>query len=230
MRRTGGYVFLGVLIILISLILFLKNIVDRNLKSEKEDPKRETQNIPQLYLNSFSNIRAWSFKESVESKFRYPISEFKINNAQLFVYNIGNFTLPIDKLINQYFVDNHVTFGYTFNVLTENDRVDILYKSEPARKGTAIFFNIYGDNTQRLIKNDTVLYYYSNFKTFSIGYEGSCIQDFFGKVKDQYMYKKPPLEILFFKKNNDLYLLLMTIDKKDAQLPPFELYDAVFKK
>jgi|GEM_PF-2128154 len=230
MRKTVIYLFLGVVAVFIAVVLFLKSAADRAIKLNEEDPKHSTQNIPKLYLNSFPNIKSWSFKESIESKFREPISEFKINDAQLFIYNMGKFTLPVDKIINEYFIDSHVSFGYAFNVLTENDMLEILYKSESAQKCNGIFLNLYGDDTQKLIKNDTIAYYYSNFKTFSIGYQGSGIQDFFGKVEDQYVGKKIPLEVLFIKKNNNLYVLLMTINKKDTLLQPFELYNTALKK
>src|SRR5689334_14538392 len=98
MKKILVYVLVGVFVVLISVILFLKNIADRNIKSETDDPKRETPNIPQLYLNSFPNIKSWSFKKSIESKLRNPISEFKIDDAQLFIYNMGKFTLPVDKI------------------------------------------------------------------------------------------------------------------------------------
>ena len=87
-------------------------------------------------------------------------------------------------------------------------------------KPSTLFFKIFGDGTHLIVKNDTIAYYYSKLETLSLQYKYNGLQDIYMSSDET----NTPTEILFEKKNDCIYLFIMTARKHNETMSPKLLY------
>jgi len=74
--------------------------------------------------------------------------------------------------------------------------------------------NIFGEQTRVITKNDSVAYYSSNFKRFYIKYKPDGSDEFYGNASEHDDENAiVPLELMFLKRNRNLYFILMFANK-----------------
>jgi hypothetical protein len=108
-----------------------------------------------------------------------------------------------------------------------NKIISINYRLGTKEKVHSVYFTLYGNSTRILKKNDTAAYYYSNFKNFSIKYQKEGKIDIYGKAKGNPQGSNVPLEIIFLKRNNNLYFILLTNKNYSANLDLNALYNLI---
>jgi hypothetical protein len=105
------------------------------------------------------------------------------------------------------------------------------YNLQTEKQVSSIYFSFFGDNTHLIQKNDSLIYYYSDFKNFSIKYKPSNNIDIYGKTNGS---EGIPVEIMFLRKNESLYFILLVhkniTDKFDTKALSFLINGASIKK
>jgi hypothetical protein len=224
-----------VVIVTVSLVIvftigwFIHSIVSMaamNIQASKSDSTREVKNLPTNYLQLFKNNKL-SFDQTIINNFRKPISEFTYKEKFLVtVYEIDTLTsLPVDRGVIESYTDQHVSYYVSYSVLEHQSQYEIEYKSGRQDKISKIYVNLFGDSIQTLSKNANQVYYYGKVKNFSIRYQDKGRQDFYGSIESP--SPAIPLELMLYKKQTAIYLLLMVPFDANTRLQPGTLGDLI---
>jgi hypothetical protein len=223
-------IVLSVIGALIILIIFINKKI-----GEITDPGLISNKVPVEYKKLLkltdsccdSTINGFSFVETIDFTYRNPVSSFFIQNQYyLEIYKIdSSFSSTLNRAIRDSYT-NAETWISTPYAADDKTDLEFFYKSSKPKKANDIYFDLFGDNTQVMKKNDTVAYYYSRCSNFSIKFNQHDENDIYGEVKN---HGEMPLEILFFKRKKNLYLAMLSSTNAGTNLKPNILYDIFFK-
>ncbi|MDR3694114.1 hypothetical protein [Mucilaginibacter sp.] len=195
-------------------------------QARKMDSVSLVSNLPENYLQLFKKNDNLIFNESVVSNTRRPISQltymgkFRIDVCEIDTLN----NLLLTQTVLESHKNQHITYYFPYRVLYKFRQCEISYKVGGQDEISKIYLNAYGDNFQTIKKNDSIVCYYFKFKNFSIKYNKDGKQDFFGLTRDSLSTVTIPIEIMFFKKRRNLYLILMTPVEYGTSLQPGTLF------
>jgi len=184
-----------------------------------------SKNIPADYLKILNNPTINNrdsanenihFDQTIEFKHRNPISYFTYQKKyHLQICKIDSaYNLPVDKnlIASNLNSDNPQNAYYT---LDKETNINYWYKGSISKPGK-IHLQIFGNNASKIIKNDSIGCYYATMRNFSIRYNQDEKPQIFGNTtEDMFTKNYQPIEILFFKHLNNLYLLIMSKDDQD---------------
>ncbi|WP_394772491.1 hypothetical protein [Mucilaginibacter sp.] len=160
------------------------------------------------------------------SKFRNPISCFFVHkDYYLQVYKIDtSYKYLLTNTIKISYDDASLRYftGYYLDDFTE---MEFLYKATKPQKPINIYIDLYGENTKTLMKNDSIAYYFSKCKSFSLGFNKNESFDIHGQPKDGILKKTIDLEMLLFKRKSNLFMLTLSAKDADGSLKPWTLYN-----
>ncbi|HEX3385777.1 MAG TPA: hypothetical protein VHS53_11340 [Mucilaginibacter sp.] len=210
--------------------IFLSDALKVNKEISKLDSTSSSKYVPKEYLALFLNKGHVIADSSLISRHKNPVAE--LNNALYYiqVYKLDsskNVTIndisykaiaSPEMSLNTYYVDASINRPYL-------DK----YKLGPSERISSVYFNLYGDSTRIIQRNDSVLYCRSNFENFSIRYQKDGKIGIYGKVNDSFQKVKVPLEVMFLKKNDGLYFILLTNKNRSSTLDSNSLYDLIIK-
>lgn len=201
-------------------------ILQNNQSNLKLDSEVYSKKTPDDYLQLFKNTDKLISDGTDESKRRNPISEFDYNkDFYLQVYKIDTvYKLSLDKIITESFSNADLSPDVEYKEDLNETQFRIRYKEGPKQNVSSIYLSLYGDSTRILKKNDTIAYYYSKFKNFSIRYAVNTSEDVFGNVDDKYNGERTPLELMFLKRKGNLYFILLGAKNSHVKLKPGMLY------
>jgi hypothetical protein len=227
-------IILGV-IILIIVIKFLWNtseIFSNYSNNVKLDSVTKSQTAPDEYLKLFKNRNKLVLDESKESRRRNTISEFYYNkNFLVQVYKIDTVNdLSVKKIVNESFSPSSMSIGNEYSQDLNNAEFEIGYREGPKERISNIFFTLFGDSTGIIEKNDSLAYYYSKFENFSIRYGINSPKDIYANIKEDFKNHKAPLELMFLKRNRNLYVILLGAVNEQIPTPRDMLYNLIIAK
>jgi hypothetical protein len=230
-------------IILLSTLGFLLIFVISELYSkyerhgEIEDSFNWSDTIPKEYLHLLKLPDSCCKKQSDNivfiktsvSKYRNPVSKFYIDSKYyLQVYKMDtSFNYSLKNAVKESFSDAHFWFSTPY-ALDETTDMEFLFKLTKPIKPKNIFLDLYGDRTHVLIKNDTIAYYQTNCRNFSLKFNLQDKNDIYGECKSKSL-SEAPLEIMFLKRNKKLYMLILSATNANTELKQGMLYGLFFK-
>ena len=216
---------IAVVLILIAIswfIHFLNNKTDDALLSMKEDPALFVEKkVPLKYRRIFNDTTNLKLLGSTMGKFRSPISNLEYGGKYFIeVYQIDSIcNQPLTKLIETKLTSTNRSNNIIYNVPEDDWPYVTQYKSGKADKPNKIYFTLYGNQTQLIASSDSMLSYYSDFNNYSVTYGKNLPQDIFCIADEDNEDKRLPIEVLFLKKKNDLYMMEIA-PKKGYTLKP----------
>lgn len=156
------------------------------------------------------------------SKVRSPISWLLFDGRYpLFIYKLdstGSLSLK-DSVVVRY-VGADRTTGVTYNVLDENLFYKFHYKSGNVGSSSSVFLTIKGDSLRQTIKNDSLINLDILCHNMSIRYQDDAAIDIFIEGKQEGSGTLPiPMDILFCKRDKNIYLLILTANSADSPVP-----------
>ena len=167
----------------------------------------------------------------IQSRERGPISLiFFDKEYHLIVYKIHVIkdTLLKDLLYtSNESVDR--TTGKVYTVIGHGDLFEFQFQDAPANPVSKIYLTLAGDSLQSVVKNDSIIGYHLLCNNFSIRYAESGPIDIFvvGKEKRLGATAVIPMDLLFLKRNGEIYLLMMTPNSAQSTIAPDLLYNVV---
>ena len=224
-------ILLGTLIIITAAVLLINKCnIENKAKLDYYaalGPKTSNQ-IPPDYSNLFNGrVSGLAFSKTLIFKNRNPISIFNYDNK---------YTIEVDKidLSNEFSLKTIIEKSRTskrleniYYAIDQQGDMEFNYNnSYRLRHLSKLYLLLSGNNTQQIVKNDSVAYYNSNIKNLSIQGEGNGKPELLVISKDK-NNKGTPVEILFLKKGNALYILLMAPKKINSILNSNTLFDLV---
>ena len=227
-------ILLRIVLIAVLLIVAWRLVFHVNLHGQIEDSGTWTDTIPteysQLLKLSDSCCKGGSvyFVNTLTSKYRNPISRFYINDKYyLQVYQMGNsFNSSLKSSIKENFSNSSPS--YTEYSLDDRTDLEFLYKLTKPDKPKNIYFALYGGSTHILKKNDTMAYYFSKCANLSIRFSPETENDIYGKCKSN-VSNKVPLEVLFLRRFNNLYMLVLSSKNANNDLKEGTLLNLLHK-
>ncbi|WP_426669852.1 hypothetical protein ACPPVU_01160 [Mucilaginibacter sp. McL0603] len=169
--------------------------------------------------------------QSLTLKYQNPIVEFSYNHGENFVEVLkldlkGNYSL--DSLVTLSNLKKLNTNGLTYYPV--GPLFGVFYKTG---KNTVshIDLNLSGESTKTLIRNKSLVYFYSRFDEFSINYNYSDITVVYSnsnKAAESALDNGSlPIDIMFLKKGKDVFIVLMSVTNAKYQLTSNQLYDLI---
>jgi hypothetical protein len=206
-------------------------------QGEIEDPGDLSDKIPAEYLQLLK-LRdtccdkpndSLAFVETKVWKYRNPVSCFYVfNKYYLQLYKMDTaYSYSLKNAIKEVFSDAH-SWTYTPYILDERTKMEFLYKKTKPLNPKNIYLDLYGDSTQVLRKNDTIAYYYSKCVTFSIKFDPQKPMDIYGESHSK-KDSEIPLEIMFLKRKDRLYMLILSAKDDGIKIKPGALYNLLFR-
>jgi hypothetical protein len=225
---------MGAVGVIITGCLFYGMIHANNIVNEYEkiDPQTTSTTVPKDYLKLFGNKDTMSSMTTLNSKLRAPISDFIYKNYHCLIYKIDSVhgaDVHLDKIIKETYNDNPNNYGSYNGVFGFGSGPSIWLQMAVPDKPSQIYLNLFGDKTRVITKNDSMVYYSSNFKNFYIKYKPTGGEEFYGKASqnDNDEAKRFPVELMFLKRDRKLYFMLTYSD--GPVLPSGTLFSFITK-
>lgn len=229
----------AIIVIVIFNVLFIKYLASQ--EKEPIDTTRYSKIVPPDYLNILNLKKDYpndpidnkfEFVNTVLSKFRMPITTViydKKYYLQICKMDSAS-NSSLEDIITMNLNDAKISI-YTPYSIVKSTPIEYRFKLTRPLKPTKIFVTLDGKESRELIRNDSVVYYYSEMTNFSIKYKPTGLYDIYGQTDETSdPVKYLPLEILFLKRNNSLYLLIMSINKEYMTYQRGLLYSLVTNK
>lgn len=175
-----------------------------------------------------SENNKFDFLYSTQSKFRNPISCFTYEKKYfLQIYKMDSLTeRSLEKNIEETYTvfDNTTSTPYS---LDNTSSIEYLFKLTKPARPLKIWLKMNGTNNKILIKNDTMAYYFSKLKCFALTYNPEDVFDIIGGTKEAGSREYIDQELLFLRRNNNLYFLTMCPKDPNTSYTPGLLYKAI---
>jgi len=161
--------------------------------------------------------------------YRNPVSSFYINDKYyLQVYKMDSpFMYSLKNAIKDDFLDTYTQYHDRCSTDNRTDML-FLYKLTKPQKPKKIYFDLYGDSTIVLKKNDTIAYYHSKCVSFSIKFNPDAPFDIDAKCQNE-NFVEAPLEIIFLRRNDKLFMLILSVKTANTDLKRGTLYNLFWK-
>lgn len=216
----------GILFYGISTWLDVKRI---NLSNRKELPSTNSLNSEYLNLIDKENQTKIKVDQVYQSKIRYPVAKLYYGEDNILLINkistVGRFSLAEEALIET--KNAKMSKGIVYNIL-KNGSCQFTYESGGIDSVSRIYLTFFGDSVTKAISNDSTLAYHLICKNLSIRYNKNGPVDMLLEGQQGlFGIKEFPADLLFIRRNNALYLLLM-ISKSGGSIRPGLLYHIVY--
>lgn len=211
--------FLGVVFIAFLIYCVFTLIKIHRITSTLIRPKKTS-----TYADIFPKSKSDLIKSDLTyfSKNRLPVATFNYDkNFKIIVckFNISN-KLNIEDFVNLNLNQSQPAFGITYNsILFLSDfNFELNTESKP-QKCNHINLSLYGDSISKTLVKDDILDYYLTLDNLSIKLNEEKDPEIIVNKKQ----KAIPSEILFLKKRNNLFLLLMIPNTNEYDVKPNSL-------
>lgn len=100
------------------------------------------------------------------------------------------------------------------------------YNPESNTTASKIYLSLFGDSVTTVVKNDSLACYYLKSKNVTIQYSPNGVKEMF--IEKKYFYNSnEPIDIMFLKRNNQLYYLFLVSKNEDYKLSPNMLLNMI---
>jgi len=211
--------FIGV-IVLSYLIYCVFALIKMNRITNMSILPKKTSTYADIFSKSKSDLIELDL--TYFSKNRLPVATFNYDkNFKIIVckFNISNKS-NIEDLVNLNVHQSHRTFGITYNsiLFLNHFNYELNTESKP-QKCNLINLSLFGNSIKKTRLKDDMLDYYLTLDNMSIKLNGEKNPEILVSKKQ----KPIRSEILFLKKHNDLFLILMISNTNDYDVKPNSL-------
>jgi hypothetical protein len=196
--------------------------------NDPNDPIVLSNIAPSNYVNLFSQLAQHKLrlKETMSFKLRGTIS---------FFYYDEKYDLEVTKIKMKpgRNLKNDVVETYTkpdgkvdYSVPFHETQFTTNYKDPSTESISKIFLSLHGDSAQTITKNDSIASYYLKLKNVTVQYNQGGVKEIFidANTSDH------PINLMFLKRSNSLYFLLLAPKDNDTKLNPDLLNNIVSTK
>ncbi|MFD0792805.1 hypothetical protein ACFQZX_04210 [Mucilaginibacter litoreus] len=223
--KSRSLVIIGLSLTVIIIIVLFYKIHNDALAEMKAYPAHFSINISDNYRSLLADNDKIKVLKTTSEPDRWPVTDIKIDNK--YVIEIirlnGSFPNALDSTITVNQKDEHISYDYTYSRSLEQIPFYIRYILQGPAISNTIIANVSGDQINIQKQGDTVISCFAYLKNFSLKYGLKNPQDI--HVEQENDTKKLPIEIMFRKKSDQIYLIM--IMGKDESIP---VYSGLYKK
>ena len=155
--------------------------------------------------------------QNVNSKVMDPVSFLYVDDTyHLVIFKIHLKTdQPLKEILSIDLENSQRSDGETYSMVDFNEFSRFEWRPVPTMRTRKIFLSLYGDSLSNGILNDSIASYHLLCKNLSIKYEKNGVVQVFmtgGEIT--------PSDLLFLKRGEIVYFMLMTTAKPDSLIPP----------
>jgi hypothetical protein len=222
-RRVFVYFLLGAFLLYI-VIKSVAGISATNEAMRQRLPSTYQLRLEDSLLFNEANRRKLTTIEVQNSTLRHPIS--LITYADEYSLIVHPLDIALKSLTKGFIhVQNEsmkdVSTGVPYAIV-DNNAFKFRYSVKANGAVSQVYLTLHGDSVHQIMQNDSMVCYGLQCKDLSVRYGEDKPIDLHVKA-DKYFSAGVPLSILFYKKSNRLYFLLLSPNKKrniDPQLLP----------
>ncbi|MFB9841091.1 hypothetical protein [Mucilaginibacter ginsenosidivorans] len=205
------------------------NALKVNKEISRLDSNTYSKSFPADYLNLFLDKKNIVIDSSLISKHRSPVTEFHTEKYYIQVYRIPSSAKFSTKSNIIYKTNNTSEMSRnTYYVdATTISQFKVKYKLDSTQPISSLYFSLFGSQTQLIRTNDSIAYYFSNFSNFSIRFKEGNVIDIYGKVGNK--NREIPIEIMFLKRKECIYFILLANRNFSLHLEHNALFDLITK-
>lgn len=220
--------FFGILYFVITTWLNVRRINQSN-----NEELASSDSLSSEYLNLISKENQMKIKiaQVYLSKIRNPLARLYFEDSDiLFINKICSIKdIALAEKVQSEIKSATMSKEIVYNTLT-NGSYRFSYETRGVDPVSNIHLTFYGDSLTTVISNDSILSYHLLCKNSSFSYnENSSVDMILEGNQNFYGITPVPADILFMKRNNALYVLLL-IPKSGTIIKPGLLYDIVNSK
>jgi hypothetical protein len=219
--------------------VFLIFLTRRIINSFKEIQKDLDRDLPSTYTitSEDSNLIAKKYIKDlkaniiVRNKVRGPVSLIYFDKEyHLIIYKLalikGGGLEDLLHTVNES-VDR--TSGETYTVINYNDFFKFQLNIAPSKSVSQIYLTLAGDSLQNVVKNDSIVSYHLLCENLSIKYAKNDPIGIFLVGQDKMLGATTivPMDLLFLKRDDAVFLLIMTPNSSKLTIAPDLLYNIV---
>lgn len=194
------------------------------------------EDLPATYILSSedSSLIREKFRNKIStnvihrSKVREPISMlFFDQNYHLIIYKINLTEIKsLQEIIHTEIKAANRSVGYPYSVYGDNIFFNFQTKAGLTHPVSKIYLTLSGDSLKIIAKNDSVMAYHLRCKNFSLRYGENNPVDIFVKGKEGSLGRTPviPMDILFLRRQKNVFLFVLTPRNDDYDVPAELLY------
>ena len=194
---------------IIGFVIYNNHIQNKLIESEKEMGIKYLDSIPKEYTELLKNPQDTEAVSTINTQFRSPISYFLFRKKYwVELYKIDNsFDISLENFLHESHNDEMIREGEIYYSFPRVRTVHTSYKGGRPEHIKGIYFNLYGDTTKTIMKNDSIASYSSNLKNMFIKLTSDGPQDIYAESKNG---GHVPVEVTFFKKHHGLFMMIVT--------------------
>jgi len=235
-KRIRLIILIAIGLLLIALIISLFSRVPRMVKAVNESTKNDLP-MTQVVTSEDSSLISRKYidkvraHENINSKVRAPVSFLYVDDTyHLVIYKIGSTGVrSISDLLQIKEENSKRTDEVVYTIIDFNGFSRFQWRPIPSRAVTKIHVTFGGDSLTRVAANDSIVSYYLLCQSFSIKFseQGPVEVYMVGEDRPFGRVAISPSDILFLKRNDALYLMIMTPASADRNIPKDLLYNIV---
>lgn len=197
------------------------------------------QDLPSTYVITAedSNLIAKKYLKDlkadiiVRSKVRGPVSLIYFDKEyHLIIYKLDLIKeASLEDLLHTVIESVDRTTGETYSVINYNDFFKFQLNTVPSKPVSQIYLTLAGDSLQNVVKNDSMVCYHLLCENLSIRYAKNDPINIFlvGEEKTLGATTIVPMDLLFLKRDDSVFLLIMTPNSPKLTIAPDLLYNIV---
>ena len=197
-------------------------------------PETKTLNKEYKQLITVESQNKVRVIRTINNKVRNAFSILECDSNILMIYKIG---VMAHSSLNQIIKLEQKNADITTNIIYKGFNEGLLkfnYASGPPPKALDIYLTFWGRSLKKLHENESIVNYYLELQNLSIAYEKNGVRDIcVASDEGRFIHKNIPVSVLFLKRNNAVYFMLMTGKNEKETLRPnllYELIEGAFKQ
>lgn len=207
-KKIKIVIFITLLPILALLIWGFYNMLVSNPAEISHKPFIEYQKLFKQGLLIRSPNSTVKYLHSIKFKCRFRMGLYTYHKNKIYVYKV------ISKQNNKNLIDLFNLNKSTSTMALYTSGSGVNYKLS-CSTDTIKEINLYQEGqTKKITKNDSIFHYYAQSNYFTISYDAQPADIIFEPEKTE------PISVMFIKRDNNIYIVIMTVNGSQGQLSP----------
>jgi hypothetical protein len=222
-------------LVVIGLLVYMGNSIYHAIIQDSKNPFEVLNTAPDDYINQFNKI-------AQQKLFLKIAAKYKLRNPLLYASYDKKYNLEVTKInikhsfkLGRDVVEKSGDADGSFpasRIPYDETTCTITYNGTSTEAASKIYLSLNGDSVRTVFKNDSIACYYLKLKNASVQYTLHGVYEIYmqSNAKLYFFSTEPSVSLMFLKKQNYLYFLLLTVNDDKVKLDPDLLNKLISKE